>query len=143
MSGMTPDTSLALMQAAQGQNAQSGKAIKNAGGVTTTGDARLDAVAEDFEAMFIAEMMKPMFAGIKPDPMFGGGKGEEVFQGMMLQEYGKLMAQTGQLGIAEAVKQEMIRMQAAQDGQEESANTELANTGETKETSHEADETAG
>ena len=56
-------------------------------------------------------MMKPMFEGIKPDPVFGGGKGEEVFNGFMLQEYGKNFAENNSIGIAEAVKAEMIRIQ--------------------------------
>ena len=110
---LTNDTSLALMQAAQGQAAQ---AVQNAKTALSEKDmARFDTVSKDFEAMFVAEMMKPMFEGIKPDPRFGGGKGEEIFQGMMLQEYGKMMAETGQLGIADAVRQELIRMQAEAD----------------------------
>lgn len=111
MSNMTPDTTLALMQAAQNQSTQAGKEVKNA--AKTRQDDKIDAVSRDFEAMFVTEMMKPMFEGIKPDPMFGGGKGEEIFNGMMLQEYGKLMAQTGQLGIAEAVKEQLIQLQEA------------------------------
>jgi Rod binding domain-containing protein len=59
-------------------------------------------------------MMKPMFEGIKPDKEFGGGKGEEIFQGMMLDQYGKIMAERGGLGIADAVKAELLRIQAQQ-----------------------------
>jgi len=113
MDKMTPDTTLALMKAAQDQSAQNAKNIKDSARQKEL--KQIEETAQDFEAMFITEMMKPMFEGVKPDPMFGGGKGEEVFQGFMLQEYGKLMAQTGQLGIAEAVKEEMIRMQEAAD----------------------------
>ncbi len=76
---------------------------------------KFDRAAKDFEAMFVSEMMKPMFEGIKPDSRFGGGKGEEIFTSMMLQEYGKMMAETGQLGIAESVKSELIRMQGEAD----------------------------
>ena len=63
----------------------------------------------------MTEMLKPMFAELKPDPRFGGGKGEEIFSGMMLQEYGKMMAETRSLGIADAVKAELIRMQDTAD----------------------------
>lgn len=110
---MNADTSLALMQAAQGNVqalASQTKNIRN-----DKDEARIDAAAKDFEAMFMTEMMKPMFESIKPDPRFGGGKGEEVFRGFMLQEYGKLVAETGQIGIADAVKQELIRMQELAD----------------------------
>lgn len=110
---LTNDTSLALMQAAQ---AETQNAVSNTKRALSEKDMeKFDAAAEDFEAMFVAEMMKPMFEGIKPDARFGGGKGEEIFQGMMLQEYGKMMAKTGQLGIAQQVKSELIRMQSEAD----------------------------
>lgn len=67
--------------------------------------------AKEFEAVFLAEMIKPMFEGINTEPPFGGGKGEEVFRGLLIQEYGKMLAQTGRIGIAEQVKQEMIKLQ--------------------------------
>lgn len=105
------DPSLALMQAqmAQSKAAQAQTSAKN---MSENEMAKFEAAAKDFEAMFVTEMMKPMFENLKPDPRFGGGKGEEIFQGMMLQEYGKMMAETGQLGIADNIKQELIRMQA-------------------------------
>lgn len=73
----------------------------------------IDAAAQEFEAVFLSEMIKPIFEELKSDPMFGGGQGEEVFQGMMVQEYGKLMSERGGVGIAEHVKAEMIRIQEA------------------------------
>lgn len=72
---------------------------------------QIDQAAEDFEAVFLAEMIKPMFEGIEVDEMFGGGKGEEVFRDLMIQEYGKNMAQAGGIGIASFVKDELIRQQ--------------------------------
>ena len=62
--------------------------------------AKIEESARDFEAMFVTEMMKPMFEEIETGGMFGGGKTEEIFRGFMLDEYGKKIAQTGQLGIA-------------------------------------------
>lgn len=106
---LNPDTSLAVMQAAQGDVVAKANEAKRV--LKDKDTERLDAVAKDFEAMFVTEMMKPMFEQIKPDERFGGGKGEEIFRGMMLQEYGKMMAETGQLGIADSVKQELLRMQ--------------------------------
>lgn len=108
------NTSLALMNAAQSKNTA---VIKNTQQATQTAaqkaeEAKLNAVAEDFEAMFMSQMMQPMFEGIKPNAMFGGGKTEEVFTGMMIQEYGKMMAETGQLGIADQVKRSLIELQA-------------------------------
>ena len=73
---------------------------------------QIETAAKEFEAVFITEMMKPMFDGIETDGTFGGGKGEEVFRGVLLDEYGKMLAKSGQLGIADKIKAEMIRMQA-------------------------------
>lgn len=75
----------------------------------------IEEAAQDFEAVFITEMLKPMFKGIETDGMFGGGKGEEIFRGQMLQEYGKIMAENGGIGLADQIKQEMIRMQEQAD----------------------------
>ncbi len=73
---------------------------------------KIDAAAQDFEAMYLTEMLRPMFEEVnKPDPIFGGGKGEEIFSGMMTEQYGKIMAQAGGVGLAKYVKAEMIRIQ--------------------------------
>lgn len=72
---------------------------------------KIEAAAQEYEAMFLSEMLRPMFDGIKPDPMFGGGKGEEVFQNLLLDEYGKAMANAGGIGLAQHVKAELIRIQ--------------------------------
>lgn len=98
----------ALLQVAQGLSQKAD--LARMANVKDKDAKKIDAVAQDFEAMFMAEMLKPMFAEIKPDALFGGGKGEEVFQSMMLQEYGKMMAETGQLGIADSVKGQLIKM---------------------------------
>ena len=74
-------------------------------------EKQIDAAAQDFEAMFMTQMLQPMFDGLKPNKMFGGGKGEEIFKGFMLEEYGRMIAETGQLGISDMIKGEMIRMQ--------------------------------
>jgi hypothetical protein len=52
-----------------------------------------------------------MFAGVNADPVFGGGSGETVFRSLMLQEYGKVAARSGGVGIADSVYREMIRLQ--------------------------------
>ncbi len=105
-SNVTSDTTIALLKASQGQATSGAQKLQDARKLDKIADA-----AEEFEAVFVAEMMKPMFEGISTDGMFGGGKAEEIFRGMLLQEYGKMMAQTGNVGIADSVKQEMIKMQ--------------------------------
>lgn len=73
---------------------------------------RINETAQDFEAMFISEMFKPMFESVKVNETFGGGKGEEIFSGFLRDEYGKLLAQTGGIGIAELVREQLIEMQS-------------------------------
>lgn len=103
---MSPDTTIALLQATQNGSAESAKKLKEARQLEKIADA-----AEEFEAVFVAEMMKPMFEGISTEAPFGGGKAEEIFRSMLLQEYGKITAKSGRIGIADSVKQELIKMQ--------------------------------
>ena len=73
--------------------------------------SQIDKAAEEFEAVFLSQMLSHMFEGVRADGPFGGGKAEEMFRSFMLQEYGKVMAATGGVGLADMVKREMIRAQ--------------------------------
>jgi peptidoglycan hydrolase FlgJ len=65
-----------------------------------------EAVAQQFERMFIAEMLRPMFEGIETDGEFGGGNAEATFD-----EYANAIAKGGGVGIADSVLKEILRMQ--------------------------------
>ena len=67
--------------------------------------------AQKFEAFFIGQMMEHMTAGIETDPTFGGGHGEDMWKSMLNQEYGKEIAKSGSLGIADHVMKGMLQMQ--------------------------------
>ncbi|MEE8549613.1 MAG: rod-binding protein [Alphaproteobacteria bacterium] len=67
--------------------------------------------AEDFEAFFLAQFIDRMFADLPTDGMFGGGQGEKVFRSLLSQEYGKVMARTGGVGIADSVYREILKHQ--------------------------------
>jgi len=71
-------------------------------------------VAQDFEAFFLAQAMDSMFAGIESDKLFGAGNGENVYRSLLTQEYAKVAAKSGGVGIADAVQREILRMQEAQ-----------------------------
>lgn len=84
------------------------------GAVRPRGKASMDTIdknAKDFEGMFMSQMLQPMFEGVGVDPVFGGGHGEEIMRSFLVQEYGKALAAGGHLGIADAVKNEMIKAQ--------------------------------
>jgi len=70
-------------------------------------------VAEQFEAMFLSQALQPMFANIEPAEPFGGGPGDEIWKSMQVEEYGKAIAKSGGIGIADAVMEQMLRAQEA------------------------------
>lgn len=99
------------------QQLSDANATKKANNMSAKFGGDSEAASADFEAMFLAQMLKPIFESIEVNPIFGGGKGEEVFSGFLIEEYGKSLSKAGGIGIADHVKQEMIRIQemAAQD----------------------------
>lgn len=68
-------------------------------------------VAEDFEAVFLSQMLQPMFKDMKTEDSFGGGQSEEMWRTMQVDEYGKAIAKSGGIGLADAVYAQMIQMQ--------------------------------
>ena len=72
---------------------------------------KIDKTAEDFESVFLSQMMSHMFEGIDADENFGGGHGEDMVKSLLTDEYGKLIARTGGIGIADYVKREMLTLQ--------------------------------
>lgn len=77
--------------------------------------AAADKVAKEFEAMIVGQLMESMFAGMRESPLFGGGgPAEKPWRSMMLQEYGKAIAESGGLGIGRMTHDEIARLYAAQ-----------------------------
>jgi len=70
-------------------------------------------VAQDFEAVFLAQLMEQMMGETTQSEMFGGGPGESAFRGMLNEEYAKVMAQSGGIGLADDLAREMLRLQEA------------------------------
>ncbi len=103
---LSPNSSIAIMQASQEGAADAAKKVKDAREAK-----KIEGAAEEFESVFIAEMIKPMFESVEVDPTFGGGKGEEIFRGMMVQEYGKMLAKSGGVGLSSQIRDQMIKMQ--------------------------------
>lgn len=73
-------------------------------------EAEMDKVAQDYEAVFLSQMLQHMFAGVDFDPT-SDGPGKEIYKSMMVDEYGKIMARNGGIGVADYVKREMLKMQ--------------------------------
>jgi hypothetical protein len=62
----------------------------------------LRAAAVEFEAVFLAQMLTHAGVGKTPES-FGGGVGEDAFRGHLIQEQARLMAESGGIGLAEAI----------------------------------------
>ena len=103
---LSSKTSFDLLKATQidsKSTVQSSKSLKS--------DAKIEQAAQDFEAVFMGEMLKPMFEGLETESEFGGGHAESVYRSLLIQEMGKVMAQSGGLGLSDPVQKEMIRLQ--------------------------------
>ena len=69
--------------------------------------------ATDFEGVFISQFLSQMFAGVSTDGPFGGGPGEAMFRSMMLDQYGKQIAQQGGFGLSAAITRSLLIHQEA------------------------------
>lgn len=106
--------SSALLSARDPAKAAASVGVKSARGPVAGLDLeRAREKAEEFEAVFIAQMMAPMFENLSTDGFFGGGHGENVFRTLLIDEYGKVMARAGGIGLADTVLKEMIKTQEA------------------------------
>ena len=91
---------------------QSAKQLDKMRSFKTTDPREADKVSRDFEAMFLSSMMQPMFATLKPGKgLFGGGNAESTFSAMLVDEYGKVIAKSGGVGIAEMVRKQILQTQ--------------------------------
>ena len=67
--------------------------------------------AQDFEAVFVGQMVQLMFSNVETGSVFGGGEQEKMYRSMMQDEYGRTIAKSGGIGIADAVMRQMLKMQ--------------------------------
>ncbi len=74
-------------------------------------EAQARQVAEEFEAMFLAQLIEQMMGESTESEAFGGGPGEAAFKGMLNEEYAKVMAKAGGIGLADNLTREILRMQ--------------------------------
>lgn len=74
---------------------------------------RANQVGKQFEAMFMTQMLNHMFTGMdQENGLFGGGHAEAMFRPMLLEEYGKMIANRGNgIGIADQVTRVMLSQQ--------------------------------
>lgn len=69
---------------------------------------RLHKAAVEMEAIFLKEFLKAGKTGISQG-LFGGGFAEDLFEGFMDEERAKSMAESGGVGLARMLEDELLR----------------------------------
>lgn len=81
---------------------------------TSRNAADVEKTSKDFERMALSQMLAMMETDTDmSDSMFGGGAAERAFKPFLTEEYARGFSETGGIGIATAVKREMLRLQEA------------------------------
>lgn len=106
MTGLaTSELGLSLTSVGDAKDAQAQAALKF--------KSNAKAAARDFEAMFLNSMFQQMFTSIDGDGPFGGKGALKVWRSFLTDQYAKLYAQSGGIGIAKHVYDELLKMQGA------------------------------
>lgn len=71
----------------------------------------LHETAQQFEAAFLRNMLEPMFTAMGDGGTWGSGTGSDTWRGMLIDEYAKSIADSGGIGIADAVERELLAIQ--------------------------------
>ena len=69
---------------------------------------------KDFEAMFLHQMLEHMSQGVKTPENFGGGSAEGIFRSMMNEKIAQTVADSGGIGVAAAIENQIKIYQEAQ-----------------------------
>lgn len=79
-------------------------------------EAQAKATGKKFEAMFVTQMLNHMFTGLDAEKSyFGGGHAEAMFRPMLMDEYGKMIANRGNgIGLADQVAKTLLSHQEVQ-----------------------------
>ena len=80
--------------------------------VSPQAQAKAQATATDFEAMFLNSMFSQMTAGLKGEGPFGDTPGTGVWRSMLTEQYSRQFAKAGGVGIASEVYRTLILTQA-------------------------------
>ncbi len=70
---------------------------------------RLAEAAVEFEALFLSQMLRATIGGLGSEGPFG----KEPFASLLVDEYARLIAKSGGIGIADATRRELLRLQEA------------------------------
>jgi flagellar protein FlgJ len=72
---------------------------------------KIDDISHEFEGQFISQLLGNMFSTVDPADALGGSEEEGEYRSMLIDQYGKIIAKTGGIGVADQVKREMLKLQ--------------------------------
>ncbi|AXK43687.1 rod-binding protein [Erythrobacter aureus] len=72
---------------------------------------KIEETAQEFEGVMLGQFTKLMLETVDRGEEFSGGSGEEMFRGVLAETIGQEMAKSGGIGISQAVRDQMIKMQ--------------------------------
>ena len=72
---------------------------------------KAESVSKDFESLFISQMLEQMFGESSGSDAFGTIDTDDIYNGLIVQEYGKIITSSGGIGIASSVKSELLKQQ--------------------------------
>ncbi len=119
---------------------QGGVPQTGAAGTTATGSGRQERaagkVAREFESLFIGMMLKSMRETVGKDSLTGGGRGEEVYRSLLDEEYARVLAERGGVGLAASLEKELVQPSRATAQREGSDNHDQAHPRDRTEVNH-------
>lgn len=68
---------------------------------------------QEFEAFFISQTFEQMYATVPVNETFGGGNAEKIFRSMLIDEYGKMTAKAGGIGLTDQIMTQLLQQQEA------------------------------
>lgn len=105
------DSSALLSQATSAYTGGLQSSVAGQANVRGLSEEQAKKAAEQFESFFLGQMLEYMNTDIDGQGMFGGGHAEDVWRSMLNQEYGKEIAKSSSLGVADAVMRSMLQAQ--------------------------------
>ena len=67
--------------------------------------------AEEFEAVFLTQMLSGLFQGLGDAGGAEAAGGGGAFEGLLHEEYAKMIGCSGGIGLADDIRREMLRLQ--------------------------------
>lgn len=80
---------------------------------TPSSHSVIEKKAQEFEALVLSQLLQPMFDSVETTALFGEGPEQDAYRTMLNDEFAKAIAQRGGVGVADQVKDALIRLQSS------------------------------